>query len=93
MLLGFLNSSIINWIFNSRSTNSNVNNYEIERLPIPKFNDNDKKTIEELVHKCIELKENDETADIKLIQNDIDKIIYELYNITEDEIKIIEGNF
>ena len=93
LLLGFLNSSIINWIFNSRSTNSNVNNYEIERLPIPKFNDNDKKTIEELVNKCIELKENDENADIKLIQNDIDKIIYELYDINEDEIKIIEGNF
>lgn len=91
LLLGLLNSSIINWIFNSRSTNSNVNNYEIERLPIPRFTDKDKNTIEELVIECMQLKENDETADIKLIQKDIDKIIYKLYNISDEEIKIIEG--
>lgn len=34
-LLGILNSRLVNWFFRCFSTNSNVNGYEIDNLPIP----------------------------------------------------------
>ena len=34
-LLGLMNSKIINWYFRCFSTNSNVNGYEIESIPVP----------------------------------------------------------
>ncbi|WP_297205275.1 TaqI-like C-terminal specificity domain-containing protein [uncultured Brachyspira sp.] len=98
-LLGLLNSKLMTFYHFNSSPKASKGLFpkllidDIKKLPIIKADDKIINQINKLVHKCIELKENDETADIKLIQNDIDKIIYKLYNITEDEIKIIEGNF
>ena len=31
-------------------------------------------------------------ADTSSLENEIDKLVYELYNLTEDEIAIVEGS-
>jgi hypothetical protein len=31
------------------------------------------------------------TADISALEKEIDKLVYELYGLTEDEIRIVEG--
>ncbi|WP_353686055.1 hypothetical protein [Thermodesulfovibrio sp. 3462-1] len=35
---------------------------------------------------------SNEQAKVKELEKEIDKLIYKLYNLTEEEIKIIEGD-
>ena len=61
----------------------------LETFPIPEPNENTLKEIEDLVDKVIEEKKNN--IDTKGLENEIDKMVYELYGLEEGEIKIIEG--
>lgn len=83
-LLGILNSKLINWYFAKLSTNSNVNGYEIDSLPIKLGNEIQYKNIVELVTELL----NDPGCGNEL---EIDKIVYEIYGINEYEIPIVEG--
>ncbi|EHG8699932.1 class I SAM-dependent DNA methyltransferase [Campylobacter coli] len=75
------------------------NNYQIDKEPllnIPVVNINSKN--EKLANKLISLvdeilkaKEQDKNANTQELENKINSLVYKLYNLTEDEIKIIEG--
>lgn len=41
--------------------------------------------------KILSAKKADSTADTSDFEAKIDKLVYELYGLTEDEIKIVEG--
>ena len=93
-ILGLLNSSLLDYIFKISSTNSNVNGYEVDNLPIiiaPKYIQHD---IQELVNKLLEEKQKTECNNVLCDQfeTEINKIIYELYNLTTDEINRIENS-
>ena len=63
--------------------------YNLEEMTIPEV---DKKTeikIVGLVDKVIEGKKNN--IDTRELEEEIDKIVYELYDLSNEEIKIIEG--
>lgn len=66
------------------STNSNVNEYEIDSLPIRLGNEEQQLRIKELV--SLLLDKQDEGY-----MKEIDEIIYDIYNISEYEIPMIEG--
>lgn len=38
------------------------------------------------------VKNEDSSLDISIIESQIDKLVYELYNLTDDEIAIVENN-
>ena len=88
-LLAILNSKLVNYIFKCKSTNSNVNGYEVDDLPIiiPKKQEQ----YINYVDKILELKSNNIYADITKFEIKIDKLVYKLYNLTKNEIKIIEN--
>jgi hypothetical protein len=88
-ILGLLNSKLINWFFAKLSTNSNVNGYEVDNLPIRKGNSED--VICKTVAEILGAKRNDPIADISSLESEIDRMVYELYGLTEEEIKIVEG--
>ena len=44
-----------------------------------------------LVEQILDSKAKDPTTDTKEIESNIDFLVYKLYNLTKDEIKIIEG--
>jgi len=47
----------------------------------------------ELADKAIQEKTNNQQADITEIETQIDQLlVYQLYELTEEEIKIVEGN-
>ncbi|MFM6128664.1 MAG: Eco57I restriction-modification methylase domain-containing protein [Sphaerospermopsis kisseleviana] len=92
-LLGILNSSLMNWIFKARSTSSNVNGYEVDNLPIifpeePYFLNK----ILEKVNGIIAIKQANLNADTRALEQEIDQLVYQLYGLTEEEIKIVESN-
>ena len=60
--------------------------------PITDANQHIATQIEELVEKIISAKQTTPDADTSTLENEIDILVYELYNLTEDEIAIVEGS-
>ncbi|WP_072222200.1 type IIG restriction enzyme/methyltransferase [Campylobacter coli] len=63
-------------------------------FPIPKINSKNQKIADELVNSVDEIlkaKEQDKNANTQELENKINSLVYKLYNLTEDEIKIIES--
>jgi Alw26I/Eco31I/Esp3I family type II restriction m6 adenine DNA methyltransferase len=90
-LLGFLNSSLIEWRFRITSTNNHVNNYEIGEFPIIMLQNADPKSevideISELTKK-IEISKNQGEKIFHLSK--IDRIIFNLFEFTTDEVKFL----
>ena len=90
-MLAILNSKIIDWYFRKTSTNNHVNIYEIEQLPIPPTNKNQQRPIIALVDKILAAKEKDPQADTSELEGKIDEKVYELYGLTDEEVKVVEG--
>ena len=63
--------------------------YNLEEMTIPEVDKKTEKEIVNLVEKVIEGKKKG--IDTREFEEEIDKIVYGLYNLNENEIKIIEG--
>ena len=63
----------------------------VETFPLPKMdNQEDTKHFEILVDQIIENKKDN--IDTKELENEIDQLVYQLYELTEEEIEIIENS-
>lgn len=97
-LIANLNSSISKfWIKNNAATLGDGiygAKIYIEKLPIPKINSKNEKIADELINlvdEILKAKEQDKNANTQELENKINSLVYKLYNLTDDEIKIIEG--
>ncbi|QDQ35131.1 class I SAM-dependent DNA methyltransferase [Campylobacter jejuni] len=97
-LIANLNSSISKfWIKNNAATlDDGIYGAKIyiEKLPIPKINSKNEKLANELVSlvdEILKAKEQNKNANTQELENKINFLVYKLYNLTEEEIKIIEG--
>lgn len=94
-LLAYLNSTVVFWLFDKLLSKLQNGFYEpssifMERLPVPVATNEQKRRIENLVDQIIELKKQDgATADLEA---KIDRMIYDLYDLSETERKIVKGN-
>ncbi|MGL2571657.1 DUF7149 domain-containing protein [Helicobacter pylori] len=92
-LVGLLNSRLLDWLFRKTSTNNHVNLYELETLPIPQITKSNKPTADKitaLVEQILQAKAKDPKANTQGLEKEIDALVYQLYNLTDEEIKIIE---
>ena len=87
-IVGVINSKLINWWFNDEFKNPTISGYELHQIPI-KRNSNTEKEISKLVSTVLE--NNKSGNNIDSLINQIDQLVYKLYNLTEEEIKIIEN--
>ncbi|EFN2800380.1 class I SAM-dependent DNA methyltransferase [Campylobacter coli] len=75
------------------------NNYQIDKepllnIPIVDTNSKNKKLADELINlvdEILKAKEQNKNANTQELENKINSLVYKLYNLTEDEIKIIEN--
>lgn len=97
-IVTYLNSKLINWIFKIFSTNSNVNTYEINILPIVHINNKNKDLIKNIFNKLSKISANNSKELYKnneynqLVQL-LDNVIYDTFELDNDEISIIEKKF
>ena len=84
-----LNSSLMDYYFNVVFNEYEVKPVHLAQLPIKKILPKEQKPFIDLVDKIIEAKQQDK--DSTAYENKIDKLVYELYSITPEEQKIIEG--
>ncbi len=88
-IVGVINSKLINWWFNDEFKNPTISGYELHQIPI-RQNNQIEKEISKLVMEIIE--NNKASKNIEYLIAQIDNLVYRLYDLTEEEIKIIETN-
>jgi hypothetical protein len=49
------------------------------------------KEIEKRVEKILALKKENPDADVSALETEIDRLVYELYGLTDEEVQIVEG--
>ncbi len=93
-LVGLLNSRLLDWLFRKTSTNNHVNLYELETLPIPKITTKNQELAQKITdcaERILKSKEKDPKANTQELEKEIDALVYQLYNLTDEEVKIIEN--
>ncbi|EAJ9705397.1 class I SAM-dependent DNA methyltransferase [Campylobacter coli] len=97
-LTGLLNSKLVAfWLKHKGKMQGN--NYQIDKepllnIPIVTINSKNQKIADELINlvdEILKAKEQDKNANTQELENKINSLVYKLYNLTEEEIKIIEG--
>ncbi|MBL0201602.1 MAG: Eco57I restriction-modification methylase domain-containing protein [Chitinophagaceae bacterium] len=89
-LLAILNSSLVNYWFSYYYFDVNIKPEQLREIPIPKMY-NDPNLIN-MVDKVLSLKLLNNDADTSVLETQINHYIYKLYELTEDEISIIESS-
>ena len=97
-ILALLNSKLLDWLFRKTSTNNHCNMYELVDFPVPNASELQQQQIIDLVDKILAAKKdcrvkhgNDsELVDTSKLEKHLDALVYKLYGLTDDEIKIIE---
>jgi len=67
-----------------------INNY-VKEFPILKIADEKQSEIINLVDCVLAAKRADRAVDTSALEAEIDRLVYELYGLTEEEIRIVEG--
>ncbi|MGL2849136.1 DUF7149 domain-containing protein [Helicobacter pylori] len=96
-LVGLLNSLLIRFWLKHRGKVQG-NNYQIDKeplmnIPLIKITKSNKPTADKitaLVDKILQSKEKDPKANTQGLEKEIDALVYQLYHLTDEEIKIIE---
>ena len=93
---GLLNSKLMTFYYREISQEqgrvlAEVKPQRIRSLPIAKANAQQQLSIELLVNHILAMKRTNPQADTSKWGEEIDQLVYQLYGLTEDEIKIVEG--
>ena len=95
-LLAALNSKLLDWYFRLIGVERDGSYYEykpmfIERLPIPKISAVEQRPFIHLIDRILTAKAADPAADTDEQEAEIDRLVYGLYGLTEEEIEAVEG--
>ncbi|GAA8450922.1 hypothetical protein KKKH17_03190 [Helicobacter pylori] len=100
LILGILNSKLMTYFYKKKFFPTHMqggafgfDTLSVETLPIPKIIKSNQPTADKiiaLVDKILALKEKDPKANTQELEKEIDALVYQLYNLTDEEIKIIE---
>jgi tRNA1(Val) A37 N6-methylase TrmN6 len=99
LILAILNSRLISfWFANKfgklqRGIFPQFKINELAKFPVPKNFKPYEKTIIALVDKILAAKAKDSQADTSALERQIDNLVYRLYNLAYDEVKVIEPDF
>ena len=63
----------------------------LSEIPIKKISEEDQKPLIYLVDRILDKKRVNPQVDIGNLEEEIDQLVYHLYGLTEEEIKIVEG--
>lgn len=96
-VLGILGSSLMAYYFRTKHSEYDilfpkVKLQHFKNFPIRIMDLGFQKKLVERVDKILVLKKIDPLADINALESEIDRLIYEVYGLTVDEIRLVEGN-
>lgn len=93
--LAIINSSYIRFLYNKLVQESGrvfpqVKLTHLKKLPIVLPDEQQGKDLAELANKIVNIKRDNPTADTTLLESEIDHLVYRLYDLSEEEIVVIE---
>ena len=94
-LLAILNSRLLDWYFRLIGVERDGGYFEykpmfIERLPVPQITAVEQFPFNRLVGLILSAKEADPAADTSELEREIDRLVYDLYGLTDEEIAVVE---
>jgi hypothetical protein len=92
-LIAILNSFLINIYYRSYYTDVNVKPAYLSKLPIIKISKKDQQPFIDKVDQILSLKKDNSEADTSALELEIDIMVYALYQLTFEEVLIIDENF
>lgn len=95
-LLGLLNCKLTTFWFNTAFLNidsifPHIQKNQLESIPVPEATKTQQQPIIDLVDKILSAKKANPNADTSKWEKQIDVLVYDLYGLNEEEIRIIEG--
>ncbi|GAA6831353.1 class I SAM-dependent DNA methyltransferase [Helicobacter pylori] len=100
LILGILNSKLMTYFYKKKFFPTHMqggafgfDTLSVETLPIPQITKSNKPTARKITNcakAILEAKEKDPKANTQKLEKEIDALVYQLYNLTAEEIKIIE---
>lgn len=95
-LLGLLNSKVVWFFLKSICVVRSGGFIEVkpqyfEQIPIPEISNEVKTTLTDIVNRIVVIKKSNPAADATALESEIDRLVYELYGLTEEEIRIVEN--
>ena len=94
-LCATLNSTLVTWMIRNIGLTTGMGltqwkKFVVERIPIPKLTTEEQRPFIRLVNEILEAKTVDPDADTSHLEWDIDRLVYDLYGLTEEEDNAIE---
>lgn len=94
-LTGVLNSKLIAfWLRNKgkmQGDNYQVDKEPLMNIPLPAVNATMQQPIITIIDRILDAKRINRQAETSSLESEIDRLVYQLYGLTEEEIKIVEG--
>ena len=90
-ICGVLNSKLINFWYCNKYKMPTIGIYELHSIPIKKIELQEQFKIEKIVDEIIEVK--NEKRDTASLEKEIDVLVYKLYNLTYEEVKVVDKDF
>lgn len=87
-LLGVLNSSLINYLFKTKFLNLAIKAEFIKQVRLPK----ESKEIISRVERILSMKKENEQSDTSSLEKEINRLVFELYGLTNEEVKFVNPN-
>lgn len=90
-----LNSDLLNWYYSNSFSNKskltvNISKTYLEKLPIPEVDASNEKRLREMVDEIVEQRSVNQSSDISVLENEINSLVYHLYDLTYDEVLIVD---
>lgn len=97
-ILGVLNSTLGNYLYHlliaeEGKVFAQVKLTFLRKIPIKKATDAQEKSIIKLVDKILNAKSEDAEADTNKLEKQIDELVYKLYDLTYEEVKVVDPEF
>ena len=87
-LLGILNSKLINYLFATKFLNLAIKADYLKQVRLPNVSSVEKQKLENLVDSILNAKGKGENT--SELESSVDSLIYKMYGLTEEEIRIVE---
>ncbi len=102
LLTALLNSKLITFYFKNfcggcilGKSGYQYNKHALEKIPIPKITPKNQELARKITdgaQQILQIKEKDPNKNTQELEKEIDALVYQLYSLTDEEIKIIEGD-
>ena len=97
-ITSILNSSLVRYFFSKflstdtlQGSYSSIYPEDLRQIPIHNLNEKEQLPFILVADKILQLKQQNPSADTSALEAEIDQMVYRLYGLTEEEIKIVEN--